>query len=661
MSTAPAITSEKTAGGVRVALAGGWTVDAGSQLEKRADALLAVAGGAGAATIDLSQVDQMDTAGAWVIDRSRQSLAARGVDARIIGARPEHAILLREAHFRPTEAPPHRTRVSLSSLVGDIGESVYGAGVDLISGLGFLGRMVSVGASVAVQPRRWRWTSTVFHLEAFGLRGAPIILLINFLVGAIVAQQGIFQLARFNATPFTVDLIGILVLRELGVLLTSIMIAGRSGSAITAEIGAMKMREEVDALMVMALDPMEVLILPRILALIVALPLLTFLADMAAIFGGLCVAWAYGGISPAGVHRPSARRHRPQHVRGRTDQGAVHGAGDRPDRLDRRLRGWRLRGVPGPKSDGLRRQIDLHGHRARRDFRHVFRGGAVLTGNAGEPGAAPSAPSGGQAPHETVIRVRGLKVGFGDHLVMNGLDLDVYRGEVLGFVGASGAGKSVLTRAILGLLPKRAGLIEVYGENVDKLSIAERQRVEQRWGVLFQQGALFSSLTVLQNIQAPMREHLDLSPRLRDELAMLKIDLVGLPPDAADKFPAELSGGMVKRAALARALALDPDLLFLDEPTSGLDPIGAGEFDELIATLQRTLGLTVFMVTHDLDSLYAICDRVAVLGQGRVTAIGPISELLLSQDPWIKAYFHGKRGSGREAAFLHATAAKAEP
>ncbi len=280
-----------------------------------------------------------------------------------------------------------------------------------------------------------------------------------------------------------------------------------------------------------------------------------------------------------------------------------------------------------------------------------------MTGGGGDPRAAAKPPTGAGEPREAVIRVRGLEVGFGEKLVMNGLDLDLYRGEVLGFVGASGAGKSVLTRAILGLLPKRAGVIEVYGRDVDTLTIAERESVEQRWGVLFQQGALFSSLTVLQNIQAPMREHLDLSPRLRDELAMLKLDLVGLSPDAAGKLPSELSGGMVKRAALARALALDPDLLFLDEPTSGLDPIGAGEFDELIATLQPTLGLTVFMVTHDLDSLYAICDRVAVLGQGRVAAIGPISELLLSQDPWINAYFHGKRGSGREAAF-HLAAAK---
>ena len=210
--------------------------------------------------------------------------------------------------------------------------------------------------------------------------------------------------------------------------------------------------------------------------------------------------------------------------------------------------------------------------------RHVLRSGALLSA-AGAP--APTLANG--AAREVVIRVRGLKVGFGDKLVMDGLDLDVHRGEVLGFVGASGAGKSVLTRTILGLLPKRAGTIEVFGHDLDALTATERDAIERRWGVLFQQGALFSSLTVKQNIQAPMREHLDISRRLRDELAMLKIALVGLPPDAANKYPSELSGGMIKRAALARALALDPDMVFLDEPTSGLDPIGAGDFDELIA------------------------------------------------------------------------------
>ena len=186
----------------------------------------------------------------------------------------------------------------------------------------------------------------------------------------------------------------------------------------------------------------------------------------------------------------------------------------------------------------------------------------------------------------------------------------------------------MLTRTILGLQPKQAGVIEADGRDIDALRAEERGRVERGWGVLFQQGALFSSLSVRQNVEAPMREHLDISPALRTELAMLKLRLVGLPADAAEKLPSELSGGMIKRAALARALALDPGVLFLDEPTSGLDPISAGAFDELIATLQATLGLTVFMVTHDLDSLYAICDRVAVLGRGKVIAIGAIAELL---------------------------------
>jgi len=252
---------------------------------------------------------------------------------------------------------------------------------------------------------------------------------------------------------------------------------------------------------------------------------------------------------------------------------------------------------------------------------------------------------------EPVIRVRGLKVGFGERLVMDGLDLDLYRGEVLGFVGASGAGKSVLTRTILGLLPKRAGTIEVFGYNIDKLDAEARLRIGERWGVLFQEGALFSSLTVRQNIQAPMREHLDLAQSTLDGLAAQKIELVGLPLDALDKYPPELSGGMTKRASLARALALDPEIVFLDEPTSGLDPISAGDFDDLIGTLQQTLGLTVFMVTHDLDSLYAICDRVAVLEHRRVAAAGTIDQLLLSNDPWIRSYFHGKRGEVLTRAF----------
>jgi phospholipid/cholesterol/gamma-HCH transport system ATP-binding protein len=245
--------------------------------------------------------------------------------------------------------------------------------------------------------------------------------------------------------------------------------------------------------------------------------------------------------------------------------------------------------------------------------------------------------------NEVAIRVRDLVVGFGETKVLDHLALDVFRGEVLGFVGASGGGKSVLMRTIIGLVPKREGTIEVLGVDLDRVNEDGRRAIERRWGILFQQGALFSSLTVRQNVQFPMREYLDLSDRLLDEIAMAKLEMVGLRPDVGDKFPSELSGGMIKRVALARALALDPEIVFLDEPTSGLDPIGAGEFDDLIRTLQRTLGLTVFMVTHDLDSLHTICDRIAALADGKIISAGPIAAMVASEHPWLKAYFRGKR------------------
>lgn len=244
---------------------------------------------------------------------------------------------------------------------------------------------------------------------------------------------------------------------------------------------------------------------------------------------------------------------------------------------------------------------------------------------------------------EIVLKVRGIDVAFGDHQVLKGLDLDVYRGEILGFVGASGIGKSVLMRSVLGLNRRQAGTIELFGTDYAVASEAEKFELDQRIGVMFQHGALFSSLSVLDNIRLPMREYLDLPARLMEELARVKIDLVGLPQDAAHKMPSELSGGMVKRAALARALALDPELVFLDEPTSGLDPIGAAGFDELIVTLRDTLGLTVYMVTHDLDSLFSVCDRIAVLAERQVLLHGDIDTMLASDHDWVQSYFRGKR------------------
>jgi phospholipid/cholesterol/gamma-HCH transport system ATP-binding protein len=238
------------------------------------------------------------------------------------------------------------------------------------------------------------------------------------------------------------------------------------------------------------------------------------------------------------------------------------------------------------------------------------------------------------ATEKVAIRVRDLVVGFGDRIVIDRLSLDVRAGEILGMVGASGGGKSVLMRTLIGLLPRRSGMVEF------PLSSLEGNVPR---GVLFQQGALFSALNARQNVQFPLREAAHLSPSLLDEIANAKLEMVGLSASDGEKFPAELSGGMTKRVALARALALDPALLFLDEPTSGLDPIAAGEFDALIKTLQRTLGFTVFMITHDLNTLAAVCDRVAALADGRIAAVGPLPDVLKSDHPWVRAYFHGAR------------------
>ena len=251
---------------------------------------------------------------------------------------------------------------------------------------------------------------------------------------------------------------------------------------------------------------------------------------------------------------------------------------------------------------------------------------------------------------DTVISIRGLRNSFGEQVIHEGLDLDVRRGEILGVVGGSGTGKSVLMRSIIGLQVPDRGEIHVLGENMIGREEDEAKNIRRRWGVLFQAGALFSTLTVAENVEVPIREYFPyIKEPLLDEIAGFKIAMANLPPDAGPKFPAELSGGMIKRAGLARALALDPELLFLDEPTAGLDPIAAASFDELIKGLKSRLELTVFLITHDLDTLWAICDRVAVLADRKVVAVGTIEELLALDHPWIQEYFNGPRGRAASA------------
>jgi phospholipid/cholesterol/gamma-HCH transport system permease protein len=294
----PEFSSERLGETLKLALAGRWTVDASAAIEARADALVTDSGDARQVVFDLGRVTRLDTAGAWLIDRARQTLSAKGIDARLESVRPEFETLLREARYHQVVVPLHRRGSLFIRLAADIGETIVSAGADLYKGVGFLGEVVAAIGKSAANPSQFRTTSLVFHMESIALRGATIIALINFLAGAILAQQGIFQLRRFGATTLVVDLIGLLILRELGVLLTAIMTAGRSGSAITAELGSMKLQEEIDALTVLGLRPIDILIVPRILALIISLPILTFIADMAGIFGGLLVSWAYEGITP---------------------------------------------------------------------------------------------------------------------------------------------------------------------------------------------------------------------------------------------------------------------------------------------------------------------------------------------------------------------------
>ncbi|MDR3407274.1 MAG: MlaE family lipid ABC transporter permease subunit [Methylovirgula sp.] len=298
MPQTPDFSSARIDDALRFSFAGSWTIDAARALQDKVEQLIAEARGAAQAVFDLGEIERLDTSGAFLIDRTRQDLRDWGIETRFERVRPEFQILLSEARYRTFPELPKKRKNLGFDIAADVGESLVTTGRDIFNATSFLGEVIASLSRTLVTPRRFRGTSVIFHFENFAFRSLPIIALINFLVGGIVAQRGIYLLQRFGAPTYAIDLVGMLVLRELGVLLTSIMIAGRSGSAITAELGAMKMREEIDALHVMGLQPIEVLVVPRLIALILALPALTIVANTAALFGGMLVAWGYGGITP---------------------------------------------------------------------------------------------------------------------------------------------------------------------------------------------------------------------------------------------------------------------------------------------------------------------------------------------------------------------------
>ena len=511
---------------------------------------------------------------------------------------------------------PRKRADAFTRSFAKVGRGIEDIGHEAVMSLAFLGRlMVAAGAALS-NPGRIRWPAWFSQAERSGLDALPIIATTNFFVGAVIAFLGADLLTQFGAGVFTVQLIGVSVLREFAVVITAVLLAGRSASSFAAEIGAMRMNQEIDAMQVMGVNPFQALVIPRLAAMLLMLPILTFVGMVSGLFGGMLVTWA-GLLHPADRRHPG-RRHP---YGGGDDQGPGLCHRRCGDRLPSGHVGGGGRGVAGASGHRRRGPGHLRHHPAGRGLRPDLPGAELVT--------APIHPFAHvEAEPEVLIQVRGLLSQFGDRVIHENLDLDVVKGEVLGIVGGSGSGKTVLLNTILGLKEPDGGTIRIFDHDITTMTKGQAADIEQRTGTLFQQGALFSSLTVLQNVASPLVEHTRLPRDMIRELAEMKIAMAGLGPEAHHLKPAELSGGMRKRVGLARALA----------------PIGAAAFDALIRNLSDDLGLTVFMITHDLDSLYAICDKVAVLADKRVIEKATVAELEQSDHPWIKEYFLGPRG-----------------
>ena len=516
LATAPLLTATPSGDVLELRPGGSWTAANAPTLEAAFRRRCAAARSLRAVKVDMAGVRELDTLGAWLLEKMSRRATSAGHRADIVGVADNYAGLIEEVRqvnrHNPAPAP---ARNPLVAKLSDLGRATIGATRRRRPySCRCWARCSWRSLGVLRRPRSLRLTSLVYQLYRVGWQAIPIIVLITFLIGAIIAQQGFFHFRKFGADSYVVDMVGILVLRELGVLIVAIMVAGRSGSAYTAELGSMKMREEIDALSTMGLDPVEVLILPRVVALIMRAADPEPSSDRWR--RSMAAAWWRSSMAAWGRRSIIARLHEAvsvTHLRGRHHQGAVHGAGDRHRRLQRGPAGEGQRRVARQADHDLGGEVDLPGDRARRAVRGVL----CIDRNVAMQEAA----------RQFAIRVRDLVVGFGRQVVIDHLSLDVRRGEILGLVGASGGGKSVLMRTIIGLIPRQGGEIEVMGAPIGSSDDRDPAR-RGEWGILFQQGALFSSLTVRQNIQFPLRENLVLSDALMDEIATAKLEMVGL-------------------------------------------------------------------------------------------------------------------------------------
>ena len=475
------------------------------------------------------------------------------------------------------------------------------------------------------RPGRFRAKETVAQFEAVGLDAIPIVALVTFLIGVVFAYLLGVQAQRYGANIFVVDGVGLAVCRELSPLLAAVIVAGRSGAAFTAQLGTMKVQEEIDAISTLGLSPVQVLVIPRLAAIVVALPALVFVGDVAGIAGGMLVgAWQLDIGAAAFLDRLHAVLPMSAFVIG-VAKAPVFGAFIAMIACRMGLLVARDARSVGESTTSTVVQSIVW----------VIVLDAMFAVALPEPGHL----------MERVLEADSVVTRFGAEVIHDRVSFTVGRGEVVALIGGSGTGKSVLLKEAIGLIRPSGGTIRLLGTDVWRSSADELNALRRRFGMLFQDGALFSSLTVAENIAVPFRENTDLPMDLIAPLVGFKLALVGLAPDAGKKTPAQISGGMRKRVALARALALEPEILFLDEPTSGLDPVSARAFDALVRVLSESLGLTVFIVTHDLDTLLSIIDRAIVLSRAKVIADGPVGAVMQADDPWIRDYFSARARS----------------